>query len=995
MPSNKETLFQDHICAFLEKEHKYIPLSKEDFTDKEFHVIEKYLISFIKATQADKYAAIEVDYTTDTNLEIVKALKEELSKKELWLIMRNGLEVKGTHVELYKPKPRSTTSATQEENYQGNIYSYTKEYYYKLRTQERIDIVIWLNGLPIIVIELKHEDEGQTCEDAIYESYLIRDFENQLYKMPFLYVAASNTEVKVATNACSENNFRWFNAQLVNKAETKGEYPIEHLYRHALSKENIAKYLEHYLVFVPAKELITEHGEVVKKPSFTIFPRYHQLRASRLLAEDVKEYVNKNNVLGKKYLINHSAGSGKTLTIAWMADLLDSLYTDDNEKIFDNIIILTDRRSLDKNVKDDLEMFSHLVSKLNFTDRANDLADYLDKNRPIIVTTIHKFSYIQDKLKSAEELQNRKVVFLIDEAHRSQDGKMALTQRQFFNKQDIPDFEEGDDTEDEIEEKIKELDTSNQVFVAFTATTTPKTVSFFGEPFDTYSESEAIQEGYILDVAQNIISYETLYNLSFNSDYIPKQNDGKDFPAGVLSKALKTLAYNDDDLIQYKSGVIVKLFEQHVLNAIKGKGKAMVVASSRPAGLKYYRIIKAILEEKEADYKVLYAFSKFTDSETNEIIDEVVINQLNTLHNNKVIEDVFDLDDYRILVVANKFQTGFDQPLLSAMFLDKPVNGINAVQTVSRLNRKHDYKEQDDILVVDFTNNANKIFEAFNKHRKGSPYIEKEPDKNILPALYEKIIATNIFTETEIYAYINAYILADEEARKRNSTDDALLSNLNQEYRELFKKRCPSIEDKKIYISLLNRFTKLFRFAAQFFIYELSVNNFIVFAEVMGDMLIKKGKTSEMMQVLRNIELTKGAVKFHGSKSNMQRVKEPRVTGFRAGSEGREQPRSTIDEALSQIEEIYQINKEDAIIIKEICNDVSKHYEIKENIIANKDNDYYLKKNARYRVRKEVMGEYMSRGYWDKLVDPIYIDRGGIISIMGKTIINTILGGTG
>lgn len=995
MPSNKETLFQDHICAFLEKEHKYIPLSKEDFTDREHHVIEKHLISFIKATQADKYAVIEVDYTTDTDQEIVKALKEELSKKELWLIMRNGLQVKGTHIELYKPKPRSTTSTIQEENYKGNIYSYTKEYYYNWRTQERIDIVIWLNGLPIIVIELKHEDEGQTCEDAIFESYLMRDLENQLYKMPFLYVAASNTEVKVATNPCAACNFRWFNAQLVNKAETNGEYPIEHLYRHALSKENIAKYLEHYLVFVPAKEVITEHGEMVKKSSFTIFPRYHQLRASKLLAEDVKEYVNKNNVLGKKYLINHSAGSGKTLTIAWMADLLDSLYTDDNEKIFDNIVILTDRRSLDKNVKDDLEMFSHLASKLNFTDRANDLANYLDKNRAIIVTTIHKFSYIQDKLKSAKELQNRKIAFLIDEAHRSQDGKMALTQRQFFNKQDIPDLEEGEDTENEIEEKIRDLDTSNQVFVAFTATTTPKTVSFFGEPFDTYSESEAIQEGYILDVAQNIISYETLYNLSFNSDYIPKQSDGKDFPAGVLSKALKTLAYNDDDLIQYKSGVIINLFEQHVLNAIKGKGKAMMVASSRPAGLKYYRIIKAMLEEKGVDYKVLYAFSKFTDSETNEIVDEVIINQLNTLHNNKLIEDVFDLDDYRILVVANKFQTGFDQPLLSAMFLDKPVNGINAVQTVSRLNRKHKDKEQDDILVVDFTNNANKIFEAFNKHRKGSPYIEKEPDKNILPDLYEKIIATEIFTEPEIDAYINAYILADEEARKRNSTADALLSNMNLEYRELFRKRRPSIEDRKNYISLLKRFTKLFRFAAQFFIYELSVNNFIVFAEVMGDMLIKKGKTSEMTQLLRNIELTKGAVKLHGSKSNMQRVKEPRVTGLRTGGEGRDQPRSTIDEALSQIEEIYQINKEDAIIIKEICNDVSKQYEIKENIIANKDNAFYLRNNVRNRVRRIVTNEYMTRGYWDKLVDPIYIDRGGIISIMGKTIINTILRGIG
>lgn len=995
MPSNKETLFQDHICAFLEREHSFIPLGKGDFTDKEYHIIEKDLVSFIKATQADKYAAIQEDYTTDTDREIIKALKEELSKKELWLIMRNGLEVKGTQLELYKPKPRSSTSTLQEENYQKNIFSFSKEYYYHRLTQERIDIVIWLNGLPIIVIELKHEDEGQTCEDAIFESYLTRDLKNKLYKLPFLYVASSNTEIKVATNPNSENNFRWFNAQLLNKAETDGEYPVEHLYRHALSKENIVKYLEHYLVFVPADEKITEHGEVQTTPSFTIFPRYHQLRASKLLAEDVKEHVNTTNTLGKRYLINHSAGSGKTLTIAWMADLLDSLYTNENEKIFDNIIILTDRRSLDKNVKDDLEKFTHLGTKLNFTKRSKDLASFLDKNRAIIVTTIHKFSYIQDKLKSATDLQNRKVAFLIDEAHRSQDGKMALTQRRFFNSKDQPDFEEGDDTENEIEEKIKSLNTNNQVFVAFTATTTPKAVSFFGEPFDTYSEEEAIKEGYILDVAQNIISYETLYNLTFSADYIPKQKDGRDFPSGVVSKALKTLAYNDDDLIQYKSGVIIKLFEEKVLNAINGKGKAMVIASSRPAGLKYFKTIKAILEEKEADYKVLFAFSDYTDPVTNESIEEIKINQLDTLHNNKVIEDVFALNDYRILVVANKFQTGFDQPLLSAMFLDKAVNGVNAVQTVSRLNRKHVDKEQDDILVVDFTNNSKEIFEAFNKHRKGSPYKEKEPDKDILPDLYKEIIEKGVFTESEIETYINLYIDADIEARKRNSTADALLSNLNQDYRTIFKTKLPTIDQQKEYIGLLNRFVNLFHFTAQFFVFELKVNNFIVFAEVMSSMLIKKGKTSELKQLLKNIELTKGAVKYHGSKTNIHRVKDTRKTGLKLGTAGQAPPRTTIEAALAEIEEKYQISKADAIVIKEICDDVSKQYELKQNIIDNRENDIYLRKNVRSKVRTVVNQEYMNRGLWEKLVDPIYIERGGIISIMGKTIINTILSGTG
>jgi type I restriction enzyme R subunit len=985
MPSNKETLFQDHICSFLEHEHEYRVLAASDLRDKEFHFIETQLIEFITATQPNKYAELEQNYGSDADSEIIKALRNEVGRKRLWLVMRNGLEVKGVTLELYKPKPRSSTSTAQAENYRNNIFAFKKEYRYNALTEERIDLVIWLNGLPVIVIELKHEDEGQNCEDGIYESFLKRDLTNKLYKLPFLYVASSNTEVKVATAPTSDKNFRWFNAELVNKAETEGEYPVEHLYRHALSKENIAKYLEHYLVFVPAKQQIDEDGEVHTKPSFTIFPRYHQLRASKNLAENVRQHCNGFGSLGKKYLINHSAGSGKTLTIAWMADLLDSLYTEQSKKIFDQIIILTDRRSLDKNVKDDLEMFTHLGNKINLTDRSGDLATYLEKDRDIIVTTIHKFSHIQEKLNDSERLRERKVAFLIDEAHRSQDGKLSLTMRKYFNSESVVD----EDREDE--EALKALDISNQVFVAFTATTTPKTVAFFGEPFDTYSEEEAIQEGYILDVAQNIISYETLYHLK-PTDIIPAD---KDWPSGIVSMALKSIAYNDESLIQYKSEVIVKLFEEKVAHTIGGKGKAMVVASSRLAGMKYFITIKTILEEKELPFKVLFAFSDYTDPDTNESIEEEDVNALRRLHGGKKIEEVFELDEYRILVVANKFQTGFDQPLLSAMFLDKVVNGVNAIQTVSRLNRKHPNKEQEDIMVVDFTNNSTNIFEAFNKHRKGTPYKEEEPNKEVLQQVYDQVFEAEVFSEREVDQYIQAYIKAEEEAKKRESTADAILSNLNQEYREQFRNNLPAIEDQKNFVGILRRYTKLYYFIAQFFELPSHLSAFIVFSEVMSNLLIKKGKTSELKQILKNIDLSKGAVKYHGFKTNMSVVKDSKKTGAKVSSSGRHPPRTTIEEALLEIEQKYQISKEDAIVIKEICTEVSSRYKIKERILANKDNENYLKTSAAPKVRQEVKQGYITRELWDKLEDPVYIKRGGIISLMGKTIIKTVLTNTG
>lgn len=992
MPSNKEILFQNHICDFLENKHEYEVLGKDDLKDREYHVVEKDLIKFITGTQADKYSEIEENYKTDTNTEIIKALKDELTKKKLWLIMRDGLVVKGTQLELFKPKPRSNTTTTQEENYRKNIFAFKKEYRYHSISKERIDLVIWLNGLPIIVIELKHEDEGQNCEDAIYESFLPRDLSNQIYRLPFLYVASSNTEVKVATDPSSERNFRWFNAQLFNKSETEGEYPVEHLYRHALSKENIVKYLEHYLIFVPAEEKITEAGEVISKSSLTIFPRYHQLRASKEVASDIQNHANEHTILGTKYLINHSAGSGKTLTISWMADILDSLYTADNHKVFDNIIILTDRISLDKNVKDDLELFSHLGKKLNFSGKSGDLAKFLERDRDIIVSTIQKFSHIQAKIQGSEVLKKRKVAFLIDEAHRSQEGKMALTLRRFFTKDGESGEQEEDEqvSTDELADKLQRLDTSNQVFVAFTATTTPKTLAFFGEPFDVYTEEEAIQEGYILDVAQNIISYETLYNLR-----VKEVISDKDYPVGLVSKLLKNIAYNDDGLIQYKSEVIINLFEEKVSKSINGRGKAMVIASSRPSGMKFFQNLKMIIEERELPYKVLFAFSDYLDPVTNQQVEEIKVNELDVLYAGKVIEEVFDTEEYRILVVANKFQTGFDQPLLAAMFLDKVVNGVNAIQTVSRLNRKHPDKDQADILVVDFTNNSSNIFEAFNKHRKGTPYKESEPNKELLEQVFKAIEKYRVFSEDEIEEYTKAYIDAEEEAKVRNSSPDALLSNINQEYRKIFKEKLPSIDDQKSYISLLTRYTKLYYFIAQFYALDYYLHGFIVFAESMANTLIKRGKNSELTQLLKNVELSKGGVKYIGQKTNMIVIKDPKRTGLSQGPGGNTPPRITIEQALKEIEAKYPISKEDAIVIKEICEEVSNQYEIKNKILDNRENDSYLSRVANPRIQEQVKKEYRTRDMWEKLEDPLYVKKGGIISLMGKVIIRSVLTGAG
>src|SRR5437773_2919787 len=306
--------------------------------------------------------------------------------------------------------------------------------------------------------------------------------------------------------------------------------------------------------------------------------------------------------------------------------------------------------------------------------------------------------------------------------------------------------EQPTDEEEEIARIIREHD-RNQIFVAFTATPAPATVTLFGEAFDIYSEAEAIAEGYIVDVAASIISYKTLYNL--HCRMVPTLDEEQLYPKGVVAKALKNVAFQDDGLIQYKAEVMLRIFEENVKPLIGGCAKAMIVTSSRVAGLRYFEIIKEKLKERGADYKSLYAFSDFVHPQTNAAISEHAVNELKE---GEQIEDRFEGEDYRLIVVANKFQTGFDQPLLAGMFLDKPVIDRNAVQTLSRLNRSHEGK--DDVAVVDFTNNAHAIMKAFVKYRKGTPFEPGEPDEQQCVTLHKEILAAGVFTQADASALV-------------------------------------------------------------------------------------------------------------------------------------------------------------------------------------------------------------------------------------------------
>ena len=966
-----EPTFQQHLADYLIREHKYAVLEQADITDTEHCLAEDNLWAFLKATQSDTLQKLADDYGTDARDEVFKALRKELGHTPLWMILRHGLKVRGLEFRLFYPKPRSAASAAATK-YAENRIAFRPHFYFGATNQE-IDFVFYLNGLPIVALELKHE-ANQNVHDAVAQ-FTKRDHTHKIFQHPFLYLAADTSDVMAATDPRQAENFRWHNMGLSNTPTNADEYPVEFLYREVLSQDQLLEALSFFLVRVPAREA---EDDKPARPAATIFPRYHQSRLVRRVAEDITAHFATHGDIGKKYLAEHSAGSGKTLSICWLADRLHSLFKPGtNEKLVDITFILTDRKSLDTNIREDIEKFTHLKDVVGIARKADNLPRFLKDRKSIIVTTQQKFAWVLAEIQQNPELKKLRVAFLIDEAHRSQEGQLGAAIRLPFRQTaDEPDVESSIETgetdpEEQLAQVIREHDL-NQLFVAFTATPAPATVALFGKAFDTYTEAEAIAEGYIVDVAASIISYQTLYHL--HCRVVPSPDEERLYPKGVIAKALRNVAFQDDGLIQYKAEVMLRIFEKDIKPLIGGRAKAMIVTSSRVAGWRYFNIIKEKLKERGADYRVLYAFSDFVHPETNESISEYAVNELQP---GELIEDRFEGDDYRLIVVANKFQTGFDQPLLAGMFLDKPVLDRNAVQTVSRLNRAH-YGKQD-VVVVDFTNNAAQILKAFAKYRKGTPFEPEEPDEATVTKLLAEVLAAGVFTQKDADDLLK--LLA-------NGTDAQAQFQINA-LRTRFQTRLSHAEDRKAYVYLLARFVKSFHFLTCFFTYPAEVQTFAAFAETVGPQLIKVGTVSELMQQMRATEVIKAAVQYQGVMSSGSPVKlRPG-----AGKKGAAPPpvKASVQDVIAQIRAKFDISDEEALYIKEVTEEKIADPVIRTTVQVHWHNRLYLENAYRGQVNGIIQTTYDERGRYDELADPKYTDLGGIFDIMAVTVIQTHL----
>ena len=441
-----------------------------------------------------------------------------------------------------------------------------------------------------------------------------------------------------------------------------------------------------------------------------------------------------------------------------------------------------------------------------------------------------------------------------------------------------------------------------------------------------------------------------------------------------MSKALQNVAFQDDGLIQYKAEVMLRIFDKDVKPLIGGRAKAMIVTSSRVAGLRYFNIIKEKLKERGAGYKALYAFSDFTHPETNAEIREYAVNELQP---SELIENRFEGDDYRIMVVANKFQTGFDQPLLAGMFLDKPVVDRNAVQTVSRLNRCHHGKK--DVVVVDFTNNARQILKAFSKYRKGTPFEPDEPEKDLCPKLNAEIVAAGVFTQKDATALLKLI---------KSGTDAQVQFQVNA-LRMRFQTKLTGWEDRKAFVHLLARFVKSFHFLTCFFTYPPEIREFAAFAEYAGPQLVKAGTVSDLMKQIRVTEVTKAAVQYQGVMTSGGPVKLQPGKGKKGA--GPPLVKVSVQDMITQIRAKFEISEDEALYIRQVTEEKVADPAIRTTVEAHRENRLFLEGPYQGQVNEGIQTTYDERGRYNELADPKYTDTGGIFDIMAVTVIQTHL----
>jgi len=761
---------EEYITNYLVKENSYIQRDSNDYNNVSC-LDEDILFDFLEATQPKAVEKLKQFHKELYKQKISKRLNDQIQAKGVIEVLRKGITDghTDTKIKLFYDKPVSGYNLSANTLYNSNIFSVIRQVYYSTKNRNSLDMVIFINGLPIITFELKNELTKQNVEHAIKQYKKDRDPNEELFRLGRLIVnfAVDTEEVWMCTQLKGENSyFLPFNKGNNNGAgnSTNGGIKTDYLWKEILTKNSLTDIIQNFTQLVTEeKEYIDDKGKKkTKKEKKLIFPRYHQLAAVKQLLADAQEKGS-----GQKYLIQHSAGSGKSNSISWLAHQLIGLHDKSgNNNIFDTVIVVTDRRVLDAQIRENIKQYQQVKGVVEgITEGSKQLKQALEEGKKIIITTIQKFPYIVEDIG---ELPGNNFAIIIDEAHSSLSGQMARKLNESLSKlndedelkAELEDYDENENSEVTGEDLIRTLVKSrkllpNASYFAFTATPKNKTLELFGIPyqedgktkfkaFHLYSMKQAIEEGFIKDVLLNYTTYQSFYAL------LKKIEDDPEYDKKRAQKKLKAYVESHEHAIKKKSKLMVDHFMENVIQKKRmgGKAKAMMVTSSRNNAVQYKKAFDAYLKSINSPYKAIVAFSGEIDGET-----EASLNGFSS----SSIPSEFEKSDYRFLLVANKFQTGFDQPLLHTMYVDKKLGGVNAVQTLSRLNRSHPLKRE--TFVLDFANTAEEMEKAFKPYFE-STILGEATDPNKLFDLQDALDNFQVYSREQVEEFSNK-ILAD------------------------------------------------------------------------------------------------------------------------------------------------------------------------------------------------------------------------------------------
>lgn len=765
---------------------KYIQGDPKDF-NKEYAVDLAQLAEFVKSTQPKAFEALSLETDTPKRTKFLNRLQGEIAKRGIIDVLRLGIYDGPVKLELFYGTP-SEQNAKAQELFSKNIFSVTRQLHYSMdNTKLSLDIAIFINGLPIITFELKNKITKQTVEDAVQQYKRDRDSRELLFQFGrcIVHFAVDDHEVRMCTHLKDKASWflpfnKGFNDGAGNPPNPNG-IATDYLWKEILSRKSLTDIIENFAQIIEKRDEKTN-----KKKHEQIFPRYHQLDVVRKLLASAPE-----DGVGKRYLIQHSAGSGKSNSISWLAHQLVGL-ENENKALFDTVIVVTDRRVLDKQLRDNIKRFAQVASIVGaVTEGSGQLRTFLEQGKKIVITTVQKFPFVLEQI--GDQHRNNKFAIIIDEAHSSQGGRTASKMNMVLTNSSVTEEEE--DVEDTINRIISSRKMlSNASYFAFTATPKNKTLEIFGEeykegdtikhrPYHSYTMKQAIQEGFILDVLQNYTPVSSYYRL------IKAITDDPEFDTRQAKKKLRRYVESNDYAIKQKAEIMIDHFLEQVIAKYKigGNARAMVVCSGIERAIQYYHAFCKYLEEIKSPFKSIVAFSGEHEYGGKKVTETY----LNDFPSND-IPDKFQTEPYRFLIVADKFQTGFDEPLLHTMYVDKQLSGIKAVQTLSRLNRAHPQKT--DTFVLDFMNDSEVIRFAFADYYR-TTILSDETNPNKLHDLKAALDGYQVHSQSQVEDIVSIFIKGESRENLDAILDSCVavyISELDEDGQVDFKGKAKS-----------------------------------------------------------------------------------------------------------------------------------------------------------------------------------------------------------